>query len=74
MICKKGKQLEHSIHKITIIECLTCEKIVEENQDYYCPPIRETDLTIFTDKLWWDTIYLGSQIPLELIKEWYPEF
>src|SRR6266498_4565168 len=29
--CKKGKQSEHPIHKIIIIECPTCEKMVEEN-------------------------------------------
>ena len=50
--CKKGKQSEYPIHKITIIECLTCEKMVEENQDHYCLPARETDLTILTNKLW----------------------
>src|SRR6266540_947842 len=42
---KKGKQSEYPIYKITIVECPTCEKIVEENQDHYCPPVRETDPT-----------------------------
>ncbi len=49
---KKGKQPEHPIHKITIIECPTCEKMVEENQDHYCLPAREMDLTILADKPW----------------------
>jgi len=48
--------------------------MVEEDQDHYCPPARETDLTILTNKLWWDTTYSGSQIPSELIEEWYLEF
>ncbi len=73
-MCKKGKQLEHPIHKITIIECLTCEKMVKENQDHYYPPVRETDPTIFTNKLWWDTIHSGPQISSELAEEWYSEF
>ncbi len=72
--CKKGKQPEHLIHKITIIECLTCGKMVEENQDYYCPPAREIDPTILTDKPWWDTTHSGSQTPSEITEEWYPEF
>ena len=72
--CKKGKQSEHPIHKITIIECPTCGKIVEENKDYYCPPTRETDLTILTNKPWWDTTYSGPQTLSELTGEWYPEF
>src|SRR6266498_1679767 len=33
VICKKGKQLKHPIHKIAIIECPICEKMVKENQD-----------------------------------------
>ena len=49
---QKGKQPEHPIHKITIIECPTCGKMVEENEDHYCPLAREIDPTIFTDKLW----------------------
>ncbi len=48
--CKKSKQSEHPIHKITIIECPTCGKMVEENKDHYCPPVRETDSTILIDK------------------------
>ncbi len=71
---KKGKQPEHPVHKITIIECLTCRKMVEENKDYYCPPARETDPTILTDKPWWDTTHSGSQIPSEITEEWYPKF
>ncbi len=50
--CKKGKQPEHPIYKITIIECPTCEKMIKENQDYYCPPAKEIDPTILVDKLW----------------------
>src|SRR6266542_419210 len=72
--CKKGKPLEPPIHKITIIECLTCEKMVKEDQDHYCPPARETDPTILTDKLWWDTTHSGPQTLSELTEEWYPEF
>src|SRR6266511_3682233 len=72
--CKKDKQPEYPIHKITIIECPTCEKMVEENQDHYCPPARETDPIILTNKPWWDTTHLGSQIPSNIIEEWYPEF
>ncbi len=56
--CKKNKQSEYPIHKITIIEYLICEKMVEENKNYYCLPARETDPTILTDILWWDTIHL----------------
>ena len=50
--CKKGKQPEHLIYKITIIECPTCGKMVEESQDHYYSLTKETDLTILTDKLW----------------------
>ena len=57
--CKKGKQLEYPIHKITIIECPTCGKMVEENEDHYCPPAREVDPAILTDKPWWDTTHSG---------------
>jgi len=48
--------------------------MVEENKDHYCPPIRKTDLTILTNKLWWDIIHLGLQTPSELAEEWYLEF
>src|SRR6266542_1993842 len=71
---KKGKQTEHPIHRIIIIECLTCGKMVEENKDHYYPPAKETDLTIFTDKPWWDTTHSGPQTPSEITEEWYPEF
>src|SRR6266511_3562770 len=71
---KKGKQSEHPIHRITIIECPTCRKMVEENQDHYCPLMRETDPTILMNKPWWDTTHSGSQPPSELTEEWYPEF
>ncbi len=50
--CKKSKQLEHPIHKITIIEYPICRKIVEENKDYYYSLAKETDLTILTNILW----------------------
>ena len=72
--CKKGKQPEHPIHKITIIECPTCGKMMEENEDHYCLLAKEIDLTILTNKLWWDTTHSGLQTPSELIEEWYPEF
>ncbi len=74
MTCKKGKQSEYLIHKIIIIECPTCGKMVEENQNYYYPSMRETDLTILVDKPWWDTTHSGSQNPSELTEEWYSEF
>ncbi len=48
--CKKSKQSEYPIHKIIIIECPTCGKIVEENKDHYCLPVRKTDSIILTDK------------------------
>ena len=71
---KKGKQTEHPIYRITIIECPTCGKMVEENQDHYCLPARETDSTILINKLWWHTTHSGPQTPSELTEEWYPEF
>ncbi|SRR6266540_415071 len=71
IICKKDKQPEHSIYKIIIIECPICGKMVEGSQNHYCPP---ADLTILTDKLWWDITHLGSQILSELTEEWYSEF
>ena len=48
--------------------------MVEENQDHYCPSAREMDLTILTNKPWWDTTHSGPQIPSEVTEEWYPEF
>ncbi len=72
--CKKGKQPEHPIHKITIIECLICEKMVKENQDHYCLPARETDSIIFTNKPWWDITHSGPQTLSEITEEWYSEF
>src|SRR6266498_1090492 len=74
VICKKGKQPEHLIHKIIIIECPICGKIVEENQDHYCPLAKEIDPTILTDKPWWDTTHSGLQTPSDLTEEWYLEF
>ena len=47
--------------------------MVEENEDHYCPPARETDPTILTDKIWWDTTHSGPQTPSERTEEWYPE-
>jgi len=52
-----------------MIECPTCEKIVEEDQDHYCPPAREMDPTILTNKSWWDTTHSGPQILSELTEE-----
>ncbi len=48
--------------------------MVEENKDHYCPPARETDLTILINILWWDTTHSGPQTPSDLIEEWYLEF
>ena len=48
--CKKGKQWEYPIHKIIIIECPTCGKMMEENQDHYYPLTIEMDPTILTNK------------------------
>ena len=48
--CKKGKQPEHPIHKIIIIECPTCEKMIEKNKDHYCSPAKEMDLIILVNK------------------------
>ncbi len=52
IICKKGKQPKYPIHKITIIECPTCEKMVKESENHYCLPAREMDPIIFVDKPW----------------------
>ncbi len=48
--------------------------MVEENQDHYCLLARETDLTILTNKLWWNTTHSGSQTLSEVTEEWYLEF
>ena len=48
--------------------------MVEENQDHYCLPSRETNPTILTDKSWQDTTHSESQTLLELTKKWYLEF
>src|SRR6266498_6051241 len=69
VICKKGKQPEYLIHKIIIVECSTCGKIVKENQDHYCPLAKEMDLTILTKKPWWDITHLESQTSSELTEE-----
>jgi len=55
-ISLKGKQpkYEEEIYRITIIECPTCRKMVEENDDHYCPPMRETDPSILVDTPWWE--------------------
>src|SRR6266540_4110059 len=67
--CKKGKQLKHPIHKITIIKCLTCGKMIEENKNHYCPPVREVDLTILIDISWKNTNHSGPQTSSELTEE-----
>ncbi len=74
VIYKKGKQLEHLIHKITIIEYPKCKKIVEENKDYYCLPARKEDFTPLNNILQQDTTHSESQILSDLTKEWYSEF
>src|SRR6266498_1127006 len=56
IICKKGKQLEYPIHKIIIIKCLTCEKMVKENKDHYYSSAKKINLTILMDIPWWDII------------------
>ncbi len=47
----KGKQpkYEEKIHRITIIECPTCGKMVKKDDDHYCPPMREMDPSILVD-------------------------
>src|SRR6266498_664240 len=63
----KGKQpiYEEKIHRITIVECPTCGKMVEKNDDYYCPPMRETDPSILVDTPWWkikeDTAFIANE-------------
>ncbi len=47
---------------------------MKENKDHYYSSARKTDLTILTNKPWWDTTHSGTQTPLELTEEWYPEF
>ncbi len=49
---RKQSKYEEEIHRITIIECPICGKMVEENDDHYCPPMRETDSSILVDTLW----------------------
>src|SRR6266540_16252 len=51
----KGKQpkYEEEIHRISIVEYLTCRKMVKENDDHYYPPMRETDPSILVDTSWW---------------------
>jgi len=48
--------------------------MVEEDQDHYCPPVREMDSTILTNKSWWDTTHSEPQTSSELTEEWYPKF
>jgi len=50
--CKKGKQSEHPIHKITIIKYPICGKMVEKSKDHYCLLAKEMDLTMLVNKLW----------------------
>ncbi len=49
----KGKQpkYEEEIHRITIVECPTCGKMVEKDD---CLPMRETDPSILVDTPWWE--------------------
>jgi len=46
VICKKDKQSEYPIHKIIIIECLTCEKMMKENDNHYYSSVRKIDLIL----------------------------
>src|SRR6266498_2720664 len=52
----KGKQPKYKekIYRITIIECPTYEKMVEKDDDHYCPPMKETDPSILVDMPWWE--------------------
>src|SRR6266542_3383585 len=52
----KGKQpkYEEKIYRITIVECPTCGKMVEKDDDHYCPLMRETDPSILVDMSWWE--------------------
>ncbi len=43
--------------------------MIEKNKDHYCLSVREIDLIMLIDILWWDTTHLGSQTLLELIEE-----
>jgi len=47
----KGKQpkYEEEIHRITIVECPICEKMVEKDDDHYCSLMRKMDLSILVD-------------------------
>jgi len=47
----KGKQPKYKekIYRIIIVECSTCEKMIEKDDDHYCPPMRETDSSILVD-------------------------
>src|SRR6266540_5297928 len=40
---RKQPKYEEKIYRITIIECPTYEKMVEKDDDHYCPPMKETD-------------------------------
>jgi len=55
-ISPKGKQpkYEEKIHRIMIVECPTCGKMVEKDDDHYCLPMRETDPSILVDTPWWE--------------------
>ena len=55
-ISPKRKQLkyEEKIHKITIVECPTCGKMVEKDDNHYCSPMRETDPSILVDTPQWE--------------------
>src|SRR6266496_6364889 len=51
---RETAQTRGKIHRITIVECPTCGKMVEKDDDHYCPPMRETDPSILVDTPWWE--------------------
>ena len=59
-------QHEEKIHKIIIEECLTCGKIVNKEDDYYCLSQRkEVNPAILSNESWWDTYIQESKIEEE---------
>ena len=49
----KMPQYEEKIHKIIIEECLTCGKMIDKRDDYYCSSQRkEIDPTILSNEPW----------------------
>ncbi len=65
----KGKQPKHEkeIHRITIVECPTCGKMVEKDNDHYYPPMRETNPSILVDTPWWE---IKEDIAFTANKSW----